>query len=239
MAKLPFRSSRHELLADNYMCSKRRLENLKPKLLAKGIFERYDTIFKDYEKEKIIERVSSEEEPKSCGKVYYLPHRPVVREDKSTTKIRAVFDASAATEGTSLNDCLFPGPNLLSRIFDILLRFRLNKIAIVADIKQAFLNIGIHKDDQDYLRFLWFDNECPDSKIVTFRFLRVVFGLTCSPFLLNGTLRHHLSFYESSHRLFVSKFLDDLYVDDVLHRFVITAPICNKVAPICNTCPDL
>ena len=137
-----------------------------------------------------------------------------MREDKSTTKIIAVFDASASTDGTSLNVCLFPGPNLLSKIFDILLRFRLNKITIVADIKQAFLNIDIHKEDQNYLRFLWYDTERPDSTIVIFRFLRVVFGLTCSPFLLNGTIRHHLSQYLCSHKEFVSKFLDDLYVDD-------------------------
>ena len=136
-----------------------------------------------------------------------------MREDRATTKIRAVFDASAVTEDRSLNNCLYSGPNLLSKIFDILLRFRLNKIAIVADIKQAFLNIGIHKEDQDYLRFLWFENENPDSKIIVYRHLRVLFGLTCSPFLLNGTIRHHLSQFKS-HKEFVSKFIDDLYVDD-------------------------
>ena len=95
------------------------------------------------------------------------------------------------------------------------MRFRLNKIAIVADIKQAFTNIGIHKEDQDYLRFLWFENESPNSKIVVSRHLRVFFGLTCSPFLLNGTIRQHLSQYISSHKEFVSKFIDDLYVDDM------------------------
>lgn len=214
VTRLPFRSTGHDKLSDNFISSKRRLENLKPKLLKQGIFEKYDKIFSDYEKEKIIERVPSAEEPKGCGVVHYLPHRPVVREDKSTTKIRAVFDASAATQGVSLNDCLYPGPNLLSKIFDILLRFRLNKIAILADIKQAFLNIGIHKEDQDFLRFLWFENEGPDSEIIVFRFLRVLFGLTCSPFLLNGTIRHHLSQYISTHKEFVLKFIEDLYVDD-------------------------
>jgi len=33
---------------------------------------------------------------KVCGSVHYLPHRPIVREDKTTTKIRTGFDASAA-----------------------------------------------------------------------------------------------------------------------------------------------
>ena len=50
----------------------------------------------------------------------------------------AVFDASCASDGASLNDCLYSGPNLVSKIFDILLRFRVNFIATLADIKQEF-----------------------------------------------------------------------------------------------------
>ena len=49
-----------------------------------------------------------------------------------------MFDASCASDGASLNDCLYSGPNLVSKIFDILLRFRFNFIATLADIKQEF-----------------------------------------------------------------------------------------------------
>ena len=65
-----------------------------------------------------------------------------------------MFDASCSNNGPSLNDCLYPGPNLLSKIFDILLRFRLNPVAILADIKQAFLNVEIAEEHRNYLRFL-------------------------------------------------------------------------------------
>ena len=130
--------------------------------------------------------------------------------------MRAVFDASCNNSGPSLNECLYPGPNLLSKIFNILLRFRFNVIGILADIKQAFLNIEISKEHQDFLRFLWFENTSTDEnvRVVVFRFLRVVFGVTSSPFLLNGTIRHHLKYYLNMHRDFVEKFLEDLYVDD-------------------------
>ena len=80
-----------------------------------------------------------------------------MREDRETAKIRAVFDTSCASNGPSLNDCLYAGPNLLAKIFDILLRFRLSYIGILADIKQAFLNVEIFAEHQKFLRFLWVD----------------------------------------------------------------------------------
>ena len=139
-----------------------------------------------------------------------------MREDKETTKLRVVFDASCSNGGSpSLNDCLYPRPTLLCKIFDILLRFRLNPIAILSDIKQAFLITEIAKEHQDFLRFLSFEDPFdPSSELVIYRFLRLVFGLTSSPFILNATIRHHLQKFSSSDSEFVQRFLEDLYVDD-------------------------
>ena len=58
----------------------------------------------------------------------------------------------------SLNDTLDKDPCLLPYLFDIFLRFRVGKIGLIGDIKQAFLKICIGKNDQNYLRLLWFDN---------------------------------------------------------------------------------
>ena len=54
-----------------------------------------------------------------------------------------MFDASCKVNGPSLNECLYAGPNLIAKIFDILIRFSCNKIGLLADIKQAFLNVEI------------------------------------------------------------------------------------------------
>ena len=52
----------------------------------------------------------------------------------------------------------------------------------------------MNEADRNFLRFLWFENpKDPNSKIIMYRFCRVVFGLNASPFLLNATLRHHIS----------------------------------------------
>ncbi len=116
-----------------------------------------DTILKDYEKEGIIERVPVEEIAKEAGTTHYLPHRPVMRQDKQTTKIRAIFYASCKVNGPSLNECSYAGLNLIGKIFDVLVRFRFNKIGLLADIKQAFLNIEMASEHRDYLQFLWYD----------------------------------------------------------------------------------
>ena len=215
VTKLPFKQD-HDLLPDNFKVSEARLRNLTKRLKDKNLVKDYDAIFKEYQSSGIIERVADAEVAKPTGEVHYLPHRPVVRADKATTKVRAVFDASCAANGPSLNDCLYSGPNFLSKIFDILLRFRFNFIAILADIKQAFLNVQIAEEHKDFLRFLWYDDVTKerDAKMIIFRFLRVVFGVTSSPFLLNGTIRHHLNKYAEQEKTFVEKFLEDLYVDD-------------------------
>ena len=87
--------------------------------------------------------------------VYYLPHRPVIGNDRETSKIRIVFDVSAKFKNEkSLNDVLVPGPCLLLLLFNILFRFRTGKIRLTADIKQAFLQIEVTPEHRDFLRFM-------------------------------------------------------------------------------------
>ncbi|KFM77148.1 hypothetical protein X975_01493, partial [Stegodyphus mimosarum] len=103
--------------------------------------------------EGIIENVPTSE-VNSYGN--YLPHRPVLKASSSTTPVRPVFDASAKlTNHPSLNQCLQCGPNLIEFIRDVLLRFRKWRYGIIEDIRKAFLQISIRKEDRDFLRFLW------------------------------------------------------------------------------------
>lgn len=44
----------------------------------------------------MIERVPKNEICKTPDEVHYLPHRPVIREEKDTTKVRAVFKNSCS-----------------------------------------------------------------------------------------------------------------------------------------------
>ncbi|XP_028416894.1 uncharacterized protein LOC114541114 [Dendronephthya gigantea] len=99
----------------------------------------------------------------------------------------------------------------------ILIRFRENRIALVGDIEKAFLNVEVDKADRDCLRFLWVnDIESDKLEIVVYRFCRVVFGVNASPFLLNATLRHHLTKYNEIDAAFVRKLQESFYVDDLV-----------------------
>ena len=189
--KLLFREHR-EILPDDFQNSKTRLvqllNKLNPELLAN-----YDEVIKTYEKENIIEKIETVGKP---DLVNFLPHYAVIKNERDTTKTSIVFDASSKTgNNPSLNDCLHSGPCLLPLIFDILLRFRIGDVALVADIKQAFLNIEIDEGDRGFLRFLWVENISEKGKIVVYRFLRVVFGVTSSPFLLGATIKSHVTKY--------------------------------------------
>ena len=114
-------------------------------------------IFRNYLNEVIIEKLKDESAIPGCVHYAVLPQRAVVRNDKKTTKVRAVFDASAKLpKSPSLNECLYAGPCLLSLVSDILLGFRLLKIVLISDIKQASSNVRIWAEDCDYIRFLWF-----------------------------------------------------------------------------------
>ena len=133
--------------------------------------------------------------------------------------LRVVFDESAKVkpDAPSLNECLYTGPSLLPTIIDILLRFRYHRVALVADIEKAFHMLRVSDQDKDSLRFLWVnDPYSKDPELVVLRFLRLIFGLNCSPFLLGASLNHHIRKYELEDPTFVRALLESLYVDDMI-----------------------
>ena len=69
---------------------------------------------------------------------WLLPHFPVIRADRATTKVRIVFDASATYQGRSLYTKTLPGPKLQSNIFDILVRLGKELVALASDVSQMY-----------------------------------------------------------------------------------------------------
>ncbi|GFN98535.1 hypothetical protein PoB_002504100 [Plakobranchus ocellatus] len=144
--------------------------------------------------------------------MFYLPHRPVVREESTSTKIRPMLDASAkGPNGVSLNDCLEIGPKLTPYLVHILLRFRRWKYGLSADIQKAFLLKELESADCDVHRFLLMDT---NKQVRHMRFNRVTFGNASSLFILNAEIKLHLERYEKDRT--IAELMTNLYVDDWL-----------------------
>ena len=91
----------------------------------------------------------------------------------------------------------------------------MNPIALISDIQQSFHNIKTGESHEDVLRFLWYDNILNDEpNIITYRFARLLFGLTSSPFILISAIDLHMKKFENLSPKKVEQFLRDLYVND-------------------------
>ena len=76
--------------------------------------------------------------------------------------------------------------------------------------------IAVEKSDTDVLRFLWYDDiDERNSLPAVYRFRRIVFGVTSSPFILNATLNHHLENHEQSDSEITKKLVNSVYADDI------------------------
>ncbi|GBM82013.1 hypothetical protein AVEN_51858-1, partial [Araneus ventricosus] len=203
----------HPPLRDNKELAQKRLKCTVKSLKSKNRLNEYQEVFNQWENEGIIEQINPDKiNPEGLG-IHYLPHRAVFK-DNSTTKVRPVFDGSAkARNSVSINECIEKGPNLIEMIPAILNRFRWGKIGVISDIKQAFLQIALNESDRDVLRFMWWKDGDPQN-IVTYRHCRVVFGISCRPFLLAAVLNHVLDQVEEPLRSLAVKLKDSLYVDN-------------------------
>ena len=137
--KLPWRDSGCSGLQNNEKLAAIRLRHLDKRfMLDPELKVRYNGALQDMWSAGVVEEVALVDR-KCSGPVFYLPHRPVVRESAVSTKVRPVFDASAkGYNGISLNDCMEVGPNLLNNLTEILMRFRRWKVGITADVEKAF-----------------------------------------------------------------------------------------------------
>ncbi|XP_059225803.1 uncharacterized protein LOC131997935 [Stomoxys calcitrans] len=146
---------------------------------------------------------------------YYLPHHAVIKPDRTTTKVRVVFNASCPTSsGTSLNDILYPGPVLQNDLTLLLLRWRLYRYVFSADIEKMYRQIRINKDHSCFQRILF--RTKPNEQIQDFELQTVTFGVNAAPYLAIRTLMQLAEDCSSSYPLASHIIRDDMYVDDVL-----------------------
>lgn len=148
--------------------------------------------------------------------VWYLPVFGVYHPRKKD-QIRGVFDSSAIFNGTSLNDVLLSGPDLNNSILSVLLKFRMESIAVTADIQQMFHCFYVRPDHRNFLRFFWHRNNQFDQEIVEYRMKVHVFGNRPSPAVAVYGLHQTAISAEETFGTDVKDFvMNHFYVDDGL-----------------------
>ena len=159
------------------------------------------------------EEVPPEEQPPPNA--FWLPMHSVLKLSSSSTKLRVVFDGSAATtSGLSLNQALHVGPTIQATLSDTLIKFRTYPIALNADISKMYREVKLCKEDKDLHRFVWKEN--PASPIKDYRMTRVTFGVSASPFLAIRTLHQTAADHGEDYPKATQHIKDSFYVDDFL-----------------------
>ena len=208
---VPWKANRPKL-PDNRKQAMSRLCNTERKLEKdKFIQGEYQKTSESYIEKGYLKRVTEEESPPP--EVWYLPHFPVVRMDKTSTKVRIVFDCSAKTDGISLNDIIYAGPKLQQELFDVLIRFRRNPVALVCDIKEMYLQVEIKENDRAMFRILWRDGD-RDREPEVLEFNRVVFGKNAAPMECQFVAQENARRYQSTYPMAAETVLKSTYMDD-------------------------
>jgi glycerol-3-phosphate cytidylyltransferase-like family protein len=212
------------IFKSNYDQALSRLQSLERSLLKKGsdIGSSYNSIIEEYVEKGYVKKVPRTAEEDQ----WYLPHFPVIRNDKTTSKVRIVFDAAAKHDGKCLNDAVLPGPKLQRELVDVLCRFRRAPVALSADISQMFLQVGLRSQDRPYHRFLWrnFDQQ---NQPEIYEFQRLPFGNAASPFCAQYVLQTHGQTLSEEKSKVAETIDNSMYVDDVLDSFETIEEACS------------
>ena len=182
---IPFKE-RPPSLQDNHCIAEHRLQSLGRRL------ERDTHLHGKYKEgiSDLLQKGYAEEVPESDDKVvtWYIPHHPVFHPMKPD-KVRIVFDCASKYKGQSLNDVVLQGPDLTNKLVGVLLRFRQERIAIIADIEAMFHQVRVPPEDRDVLRFLWWPDGNLRETPKAFRMCVHLFGGTWSPSVCNFAMR--------------------------------------------------
>ncbi|GFT23976.1 integrase catalytic domain-containing protein [Trichonephila clavipes] len=149
------------------------------------------------------------------GVSFYMPHHGIYRPEKSTTKLRTVFNASSpSTSGKSLNSIQFNGGLVQEDLFSIMVRFRKHKYAFTTDIEKMFRMINIHPEQTCLQRILW--KKGIGELIKTYELTTVTYGTVSAPYLATRTLKQLAMDEANNFPLTAPAVLSDCYMDDIL-----------------------
>lgn len=172
--------------------------------------EQYKQFIKEYQDLGHMRRAELAVGP-SC----FLPHHCVLKSDSTTTKLRVVFNASAATStGHSLNDLMECGQNLQQDLQTLILNWRQFKYVITADIEKMFRTIFVRESDQQLQKVIWRDSV--QEPLQEYCLTTITYGTKSAPFLAMRTLRQLAVDDAHLYPLAAAALQASFYMDDLL-----------------------
>lgn len=212
VVKLPFREN-PSALGDSKATAYKRFLSLERRLLKDPLTRNlYVSFMNEYEQMGHMSEIDINSIPTPN---HFIPHHCVLKPDSTTTKLRAVFDASAKTSsGYSLNDLLYTGPIVQSDLFSILIRFRLPRFVFTTDVEKMYRQILVHQDDRRYQLILWRND--PSAPIKYYQLNTVTYGTRSAPYLATKCLQQIAFNNETDFPLGAQMLRDNFYVDDGL-----------------------
>ena len=132
-------------------------------------------------------------------------------------KIRVKFNCSAEWHGISVNKSLISGPDLTNQIIGVLIKFRQEPLAVMADTEAMFYQVFVAEKHRSLLSFLWWENGNCDLSPQSYHMNVHVFGGASSPSCSNYALRKTAADNENKYRSEVAETLrNNFYVDGML-----------------------
>nr|XP_036677955.1 uncharacterized protein LOC118879083 [Drosophila suzukii] len=177
------------------------------------LFTKIDDQIKNLLDKGYAKQLSDEEAKKEETRTWYLPVFIALNPNKPG-KIRLVWDAAAKTNGVCLNDFLLSGPDCLNPLIDVLLAFRVGKVAVSGDIAEMFHRINIRHEDMHSQRFLWYDVN--RNKINTYVMRAMTFGINCAPFIAHYVRDKNAEVHRQQFPLALDAIQRAHYVDDFI-----------------------
>ena len=215
IVRLPFKSNNPECQYGNsFEIARKRFYLLEKRLHNNPEFRiQYSDVIEEYLTLGHMEVVPELE--KGNYNAIYLPHHAVVKTDRTTTKVRVVFDASCTlNNGTSLNRDMMVGPRLQPELRHIIMRWRCHPICLVADIVKMYRQVKVAEEDVDFQRLLW--RKDLNSELQHLRLLRVTFGTSSAPYLAVRALQQLAHDEVDKYPIASNRVLNDFYVDDLI-----------------------
>lgn len=160
-------------------------------------------------------KLTKEESSVQNGKIWYLPIF-IARNPNKPEKLRLVWDAAAKSQGVSLNNFLLSGPDLLNPLFDVLINFRVGRIAVCGDIAEMFHQINVQHEDMHVQRFLWKSRSDVLDQPSEYVMQALTFGMNCAPCIAHYVRNKNASEFQQTYPRAVEAITKYHYVDDFI-----------------------